>query len=680
MTTTLVEKVRWPVDSAGSLMLQFETYGKVIKDIAAAVRSLFASGEQGVWYDPSDIAVTTINKESVSAAISQATVNTEPALTLFKNTLVDGRPLGDIDGNGSVNSADALAYSKYVQGTPNFAALLYIENVMHPYMVRNASTYAAYLTVAGGTLYQDAAGTTPVTAVEQPVGLMLDKSKGLVLGPELVVNGDFSNGTTGWTLGTGWSISSGAAVGTNATGNLLQSNVALSPVGKTYRVTLTISNRTTGSIVPQIGGSTISLSAVGTYTFYLRPSLNDHVLYIPGADFTGSIDNISVRELPGNHAYHTTSVNRPVLSARYNLLTKTEQFDDAVWTKTNATVTPNAVVAPDGDLTAYLLIETTATSQHLLRRTNTPTLTAGATYAYSVFAKSGNRNLALQLFRDASAAQAIFNLSTGAVHSISTGTASIQAVGNGWYRCSVVGTVSAGASTASFVDISILDGSFNFSYTGDGTSGIYIWGADLRVSNDGINLPPYQRVNTATDYDTAGFPHYLRFDGVDDFLVTNSIDFTATDKMSVFAGVRKIGTAEDQIVAQFGIHTDHGVFVVAAPAAATSNSYGFYPRGTIVVGVTKGGYPAPITNVLACLGDISGDSAILRVNGTQAAISTADQGTGNYGNYPLYIGARAGASLWFNGRIYSLIARGAQSTEQQIIDAERYINEKTRAY
>jgi len=60
------------------------------------------------------------------------------------------------------------------------------------------------------TLYQDSAGTTPVTAVEQPVGLMLDKSKGLVLGPELVTNGTFDT-DTGWTKGTGWSISGGQA-------------------------------------------------------------------------------------------------------------------------------------------------------------------------------------------------------------------------------------------------------------------------------------------------------------------------------------------------------------------------------------------------------------------------------------------------------------------------------------
>lgn len=59
------------------------------------------------------------------------------------------------------------------------------------------------------TMFQDSAGTTPVTAVEQPVGLMLDKRLGLARGPEIVVNGDFTSGTTGWTgTGAGVTISS----------------------------------------------------------------------------------------------------------------------------------------------------------------------------------------------------------------------------------------------------------------------------------------------------------------------------------------------------------------------------------------------------------------------------------------------------------------------------------------
>ena len=48
------------------------------------------------------------------------------------------------------------------------------------------------------TMFQDRAGTTPVTADGQTVGLILDKSKGLVLGSELVANGTFDTDLSGW--------------------------------------------------------------------------------------------------------------------------------------------------------------------------------------------------------------------------------------------------------------------------------------------------------------------------------------------------------------------------------------------------------------------------------------------------------------------------------------------------
>jgi hypothetical protein len=90
---------------------------------------------------------------------------------------------------------------------------------------------------------------------------------------------------------------------------------------------------------------------------------------------------------------------------------------------------------------------------------------------------------------------------------------------------------------------------------------------------------------------------------------------------------------------------------------------------------------APLTTVATGLGDISGDSVSIRINGTlSAADTTTDQGTGNYGNYPLYIGRRAGTSLPFNGRLYSLIVRGAQSTDAQIASTETWVNGKTGAY
>ena len=70
----------------------------------------------------------------------------------------------------------------------------------------------------------------------------------------------------------------------------------------------------------------------------------------------------------------------------------------------------------------------------------------------------------------------------------------------------------------------------------------------------------------------------------------------------------------------------------------------------------------------------------IRVNTTQSTTSATDLGTGAFGNYPLYIGMRAGSSVPFNGNLYSLIVRGALSTDVEIASTEYYINAKTNAY
>ena len=211
--------------------------------------------------------------------------------------------------------------------------------------------------------------------------------------------------------------------------------------------------------------------------------------------------------------------------------------------------------------------------------------------------------------------------------------------------------------------------------------------ADLRAANDALGQPAYQRVGnvavTLSDYDTTGFKPYLRFDGTDDWLVTNSIDFTATDKVTVFAGVRKTNSdssAKILIETSDSSFSNNGTFGVFAPIGLTVDSYAFQNRGTALSAPLFSNYISPITNIVTGVGDISGDLAILRVNGTQVAQSTADQGTGNYGNYPLFIGRRAGTTFPFNGHLYSLIVRGAQSTAQQITATENWLNQRTGAF
>ena len=371
-----------------------------------------------------------------------------------------------------------------------------------------------------------------------------------------------------------------------------------------------------------------------------------------------------------NHASQATSTSRPVLSARVNLLTYSEQFDNAAWVKTGLTASSS------------LLTATAATSAKNVQQSGT---IANVANTFSVNAKAGTLGY-LQIANGANATlYANFDLLTGSLGTIGAGasSATISSLGSGWYRCSVTCT----PSTNSNFRISLISSStaaFLESWTSVGTETTSVTAADLRVTNDGVGIPAYQRVNAATDYDTSGFPLYLAFDGVDDSLSTASIDFSATDKVSVFSGVRKLSDAADGTIFNIGDPSlsNAGSMTLDSPGSATVTKFQFASRGTInaVPFTTSTTYNAPYTGVVTGVADIGGDVAQLRINGTQVAQVLTDQGISNYGNYPLYIGRRNGSTLPFNGRLYSLIVRGAASTADQISRTEAWVDGKTGAY
>jgi len=209
----------------------------------------------------------------------------------------------------------------------------------------------------------------------------------------------------------------------------------------------------------------------------------------------------------------------------------------------------------------------------------------------------------------------------------------------------------------------------------------YIWGADLRT---GSSAGTYQRIAAATDYATAGFLPYLAFDGSDDSFGTGSIDFSATDKMSVCAGVTKLSDAAAAILVELSATTtsNSGSFYIAAPEGTSSAFFSSKMRGSInaASAVVTLGFPAPVTSVISALGDIASDENLLRIDGTQRASSVADQGTGNFGNYPLYIGRRNNASLPFNGRIYQMVVVGKTLSASELASTETFVNSRTGAY
>jgi len=167
-----------------------------------------------------------------------------------------------------------------------------------------------------------------------------------------------------------------------------------------------------------------------------------------------------------------------------NLLTYSEQFDNAAWTKTRSSITANAVVAPDGTLTGDKLVEdTTASNTH--NTNQSASYTSGTSYSFSVFVKASERtSLSLQFPSGQFGASVTgsFNLLTGTATLAISGTSSsvsINPVGNGWYRCSLVSQATSTGSGSVLVTLENTPN--NRVYTGDGTSGIFIWGAQLNT-------------------------------------------------------------------------------------------------------------------------------------------------------------------------------------------------------
>lgn len=154
----------------------------------------------------------------------------------------------------------------------------------------------------------------------------------------------------------------------------------------------------------------------------------------------------------------------------------------------------------------------------------------------------------------------------------------------------------------------------------------------------------------------------LKFDGVDDGYVTPSIDFTGTDKVTVIAAVRKLSDTATGLIAEISAQsgTNNGAFGLLAPALSGTIKFQFISTGTLgrFPSTTAAKYSAPYSAVVRGIGNISGDDSRLTINSELAAQDLNDQGTGNFGNYPLYIGRRGGTLLPFNGQIYALLVIG----------------------
>jgi hypothetical protein len=236
----------------------------------------------------------------------------------------------------------------------------------------------------------------------------------------------------------------------------------------------------------------------GTRSFYLSTL---------GSDFGGSNQAAVSALVWGAHLYRSDLGGMQANASAYpmynpstprNLLGWSEAFDNAAWNKSNVLAfgsgsVANAIAAPNGSLSADLLIPNTTSGTHSVSITGS-TL---STFYASVYARAGGYSKIAIRESSVTGAAAAFNLSTGTVIDsynagvITVSEAAITPVGDGWYRISCKMTSTSASSfniSIVFVDPAYTSGSPFSSWTPDGTSGIYLWGAQL---SDSASLDPY---------------------------------------------------------------------------------------------------------------------------------------------------------------------------------------------
>ena len=483
------------------------------------------------------------------------------------------------------------------------------------------------------TLYQDSQGVTPVTAVGQPVGLMLDKSEGLKQGPELVTNGDFATDSD-WTKSAGWSISNGTAVSSGSTGTALsQGNVFT--LNKTYRITADVTVTAGELRIWDAASGQPSLAVYsGAVNVVFTPTSNTTLYLLGVSNFVGTIDNVSVTEIQGSHATQPTSTKRPIY-ARHpeggirNLLNYTEQLDNGAWAKTGVTVTPNTTIAPDGTQTADTAVFANTYGSSIIRDY---VATLASTYTFSFYAKASS---AIQIGARVGSANTSFTLSTE------------------WQRFTLSASVTADANT--IVEI-----------RGGVVSGVtaQIWGAQLEEATEASN---YQKRVTDIDVTESGVGevYYLKFDGASDGMFINNLTSPNTPITAWFG---YSATNAEASRARFLLDITAGRTVFAA-SANTAGNIGYYDGAWSEF--------AADSNALKVLTyDLVEDNAKIRVDGTQEySDATYDQHAIS-GDIGLFAGP-ASTTNHVAGNLYSCILRAAESTDKEIASTESYVAKKT---
>jgi len=518
--------------------------------------------------------------------------------------------------------------------------------------------------------------TDLITFTRSTTGTYLDSVK---YGDELVTNGTFDTDSD-WIFQTGknWTISNGKLNAANSTGYTKQNGVVEN--NKTYKVTLD-AVVTSGSfrVVTTADPSTYTsyITTSGSYVFIISPvsSVSGGFEFI-GTGFTGSIDNVSVKEIIGNQGtsgeplLRTANTNEPRIEYDADGNLKGLLIEEQ---RTNLVSDSEDMIVPFGRLTSESTTsptgETTANSWKISDQTsgywyNYAPINSGTTYTASVFVKlpteannAGLRYVRLQSQTTFPLTRAVFDLQTGTQTSADAGLvgSSITPCGNGWYRISITDTATSTTS----------GGSFSFVLFPAANSSGLTW----TQTSDMVGKYLLHTFGWQTE--AGSFPtSYIPTSGS---TVTRNAD-VASINVSEFEFVQQHGTLIVEGTRPYAMNTSESY---ASLAQSNTNRFTLYIQGitNLVNGYTRG---QTGTNVLVgSTANIGGfdkwgmtyhtqDGFVLAVNGSQE--DTATTANADFvGKTALWIGnAFSGATEFCNGHIKSVKYYPLKLTENQL--------------
>jgi hypothetical protein len=331
-----------------------------------------------------------------------------------------------------------------------------------------------------------------------------------------------------------------------------------------------------------------------------------------------------------------SSLGLLIEEARTNLLVRSAELDNASWSKSNASITANTTLAPDSTLTGDKLVESVSTTIH--RVVQQVTTSATATNTGSVYIKAAERtqvNLALIESTGTHFYQAVFDLNTLGISAGGSGTftntaTSITSVGSGWFRCSVTAAFGSGTAVRLAIDTAASGSAIT---TGDGTSGLYIWGAQLEAG-----AFPTSYIPTTTAAATRA---------ADSAVVTPISSFYNQSEGTLFGEARLARQATGFTPILFIGNSGNHVDIRYRATAAT----GFFVTVNLVdAGVTFNGGSAIAANAIArAIGAYKANDFAFSQNGEAAQVVSS----GTLPN-PTQLGVGSDTGTFFNGHIRKL--------------------------